>query len=83
MTELTKCLVADSFAAPPAHILEGLDEALRHREFAGVPHPIYQELWHIAFWQQLSLDWTRCCGSLPGRARLQAAGLPGRGGKAP
>jgi len=23
----------------------------------GAPHTIYQELWHIAFWQQVTLDW--------------------------
>jgi uncharacterized damage-inducible protein DinB len=57
MNELEKALTADSFAAPPAHILEGIDEALAHHHVANAPHTLYAELWHIAHWQQLSLDW--------------------------
>ncbi len=55
--ELQRCLTGDSFAAPPSHILEGIDDELAHRVFAGVPRTIYAELWHIAFWQDISLDW--------------------------
>ncbi len=57
MTELEKALTADSAAASPAHILEAIDDALAHREPAGAPHTIYAELWHITFWQQVTLDW--------------------------
>ena len=57
MNELARALAGDSYAAPPAHILEGLGGELVHRPLAQVPHTIYQELWHIAFWQQLTLDW--------------------------
>ena len=57
MNELQQTLVGDSAAAPPAHILEGVESALAHRAIAGAPRTIYQELWHITFWQQLSLDW--------------------------
>jgi uncharacterized damage-inducible protein DinB len=57
MTELTRALTADSFAAHPAHILEGIDDALAHATFPKVPHTLYAELWHIVFWQQISLDW--------------------------
>jgi len=57
MNELERALVGDSYAAPPAHILEGLDAGLIHRNVAGAPHTIYQELWHIVFWQQVTLDW--------------------------
>jgi uncharacterized damage-inducible protein DinB len=57
MTELALALNGDSAAAPPAHILESLDEALAHQRLPGVPHTIYEELWHLAFWQQISLDW--------------------------
>ena len=41
----------------PENILEGLTEELAYRVLAGAPHTIYQELWHIAFWQRISLDW--------------------------
>jgi hypothetical protein len=57
MNELEQTLIGDSAAAPPAHILEGIQTDLAHRVIEGAPHSIYQELWHIAFWQQVSLDW--------------------------
>jgi len=57
MNELEQTLIGDSAAAPPAHILEGIQTDLAHRVIEGAPHTIYQELWHIAFWQQISLDW--------------------------
>jgi hypothetical protein len=59
MSELKKCLVSNSFAAPPEHILEGVDETLAHAATPGAPHTIYEELWHIAFWQEMSLEWVR------------------------
>ena len=57
MSELAQALVADSYAAAPSHILEGLTDSLVHRAVPNAPHTIYQELWHITFWQQVSLDW--------------------------
>jgi uncharacterized damage-inducible protein DinB len=57
MNELEQTLIGDSAAAPPAHILEGIESELAHRVIEGAPHSIYQELWHIAFWQQVTLDW--------------------------
>lgn len=57
MNELERSLVSNSAAAPPAHILGDLAEDLARREVAGAPRTIYEELWHIAFWQQATLDW--------------------------
>jgi uncharacterized damage-inducible protein DinB len=57
MNELEQTLIGDSAAAPPAHILEGIESELAQRVIGGAPHSIYQELWHIAFWQQVTLDW--------------------------
>ena len=57
MTELESMLVGDSAAAPPAHIIEGLDSASAQERVEGAPHTIYEELWHSAFWQQLALNW--------------------------
>jgi uncharacterized damage-inducible protein DinB len=57
MNELAKALIADSYAAHPAHIVGGLDPNLAHSVVPGTPHTIYQELWHIVFWQQITLDW--------------------------
>src|SRR6204780_5188587 len=59
MNELEQALIGASAAAPPSHILEGLDDEIVHRRTPGAPHTIYEELWHIAFWQQVTLDWVR------------------------
>lgn len=55
--ELERSLVSDSAFTPPSHILEGLSEGLAHKKTSGAPHTIYAELWHITFWQQITLDW--------------------------
>jgi uncharacterized damage-inducible protein DinB len=57
MSELALALNGDSAAAPPSHILENLGEDLAHQRLPGAPHSIYEELWHLAFWQQVTLDW--------------------------
>jgi hypothetical protein len=57
VNELVQAIIGDSAAAPPAHILEGVGGDLAHRPLDGAPHTIYQELWHITFWQQVTLDW--------------------------
>lgn len=57
MSELSLCLSGDSAHTPPSHILEHIGEELAHRRPPGVPHTIYEELWHLAFWQQITLDW--------------------------
>jgi uncharacterized damage-inducible protein DinB len=57
MNELAQALVAESAHAAPAHILEALPEDLVQHAVPGAPHTIYQELWHLAFWQQITLDW--------------------------
>ena len=57
MNELERALVADSAAAPPSRILEGLTDDAAHRSVPGAPHTIYSELWHLAYWQQITLDW--------------------------
>src|ERR1035441_10066662 len=57
MNELEQVLIGDSAASPPAVILEGLDAALAHLAQKGAPRTIYEELWHITFWQKMTLDW--------------------------
>jgi len=57
MNELERALVGDSAAAPPSHILEGIAEFLVDAVVVGAPRTIYEELWHVTFWQQVSLDW--------------------------
>jgi uncharacterized damage-inducible protein DinB len=57
MSELEQVLIGDSAHTPPANLLENLASDFAHRSINGAPHTIYEELWHIAFWQQLTLDW--------------------------
>ncbi len=59
MYEFERVLGGDSAAAPPSFILEGISEDQAHRRIGLAPHTIFQELWHITFWQQISLDWVR------------------------
>ncbi|MBV8631767.1 MAG: DinB family protein [Silvibacterium sp.] len=57
MNELQRNLIGNGFGAPPSHVLEAVDDAMAHRRYPGAPHSIYEEVWHLAFWQQLTLDW--------------------------
>lgn len=59
MNELAQALIGDSYAAQPEHIIEGLSDELVHRRMPNTPHTIYEELWHMAFWQQVTLDWVQ------------------------
>jgi len=57
MNELQRSLVSNGVAAPPANILQAIDDRLAHRRLDGAPHSIYEEVWHLAFWQNLTLAW--------------------------
>jgi hypothetical protein len=59
MNELEQVLSGDSAHTPPAILLEGLSDDVANTAVAGAPRTIYEELWHIAFWQQVTLDWVR------------------------
>jgi uncharacterized damage-inducible protein DinB len=59
MVELALALNGDSAHTPPSHILENLSDELAHRRLPGAPHTIYAEVWHAAWWQQVTLDWVR------------------------
>jgi uncharacterized damage-inducible protein DinB len=59
MNELEQVLIGDSAHTAPAVILEGLDSEAAHKAITGAPRTIYEELWHIVFWQQITLDWVR------------------------
>ena len=62
MSELEQIISSDAYAASPSRILEGLTDdqlksQLTRQRPSGAPHSIYEELWHICFWQQISLEW--------------------------
>lgn len=87
MNELERILAADAAAASPEVILEALDEELAHQAVAGAPHTIYEELWHITFWQQMTLDWVNgmetpmpahASAGFPADAREEWEALQGR-----
>ena len=57
MTELEQLLSGEGAAAPPKFILEALAAEVALKRIAGAPRSIYEELWHITYWQQITLDW--------------------------
>ncbi|HWT66945.1 MAG TPA: DinB family protein [Terracidiphilus sp.] len=57
MNELQRVLVGDAAAAAPGQIVSGVTEEMAHRKPAGVPRSLYEELWHVTFWTEISLDW--------------------------
>ncbi len=59
MAELERILIGDAAAAAPDAIVQGLSDELVHRAIDGAPRTTYQELWHVAFWMELSIDWIR------------------------
>lgn len=59
MNELALALNGDSAHTPPSHILENLTDEVAHARVAGAPHTIYAEVWHAAFWLEVTLDWVR------------------------
>lgn len=59
MPELEQILTGDAAAAAPAAVVEGLVSEVAHRRIDQAPRSIYEELWHTAFWLELSMDWIR------------------------
>lgn len=63
MNELAKSLIADSAFAPPRNVLQALSEEVAHAKpqaaAGSAPHSIYAEVWHMAYWQKISLDWVQ------------------------
>jgi hypothetical protein len=57
MNELQRILVGDAAAAPPEQVVRGVTEVLAHRKPGGAPRSLYEELWHVTFWLEISLDW--------------------------
>lgn len=57
MNELQRVLVGDAAAAAPEQIISGVTEEMAHGKPEGVPRSLYEELWHVTFWTELSLDW--------------------------
>lgn len=58
MNELAQALIGESAHTAPANILDALPAELAHQKPPSCPRTIYEELWHLAFWQQMTLDWT-------------------------
>ncbi len=64
MNELAQALIGNSAFAPPSQILEDIPESAAHTvpELATpglIPHTVYAEVWHMAFWQHISLNWAQ------------------------
>ena len=61
MNELGRALIGNSAAAPAKNILQAIPEEMaKARVGLGstyIPRSIYEEVWHLDFWQRISLDW--------------------------
>jgi uncharacterized damage-inducible protein DinB len=59
MIELEELLLGQGAHVPPSRALDCVDAELASRKTAGAPHTIYEEVWHLAFWQQISIEWVQ------------------------
>jgi uncharacterized damage-inducible protein DinB len=61
MNELSKAIIGHSAFAPAKNILQALTDVEAHAKTSvqsgAAPHSIYGEVWHMAYWQEISLDW--------------------------
>jgi uncharacterized damage-inducible protein DinB len=59
MNELARAIIGSSAFAPPANILQAIPAASAQERLASAPHSIYEEVWHLAYWQNVTLDWVQ------------------------
>jgi uncharacterized damage-inducible protein DinB len=63
MNELARALIGSSAFAPAGNIVQGLSDAeALEKPIASrgaAPRCIYEEIWHMAYWQEISLDWVQ------------------------
>jgi len=63
MNELARALISSSAFAPAKNILQEIPESAAHEKpsaaAGAAPRSIYEEVWHMAFWQKITLDWVQ------------------------
>jgi uncharacterized damage-inducible protein DinB len=63
MNELAKALIGNSAFAPASNILQAVSASVAHEKpstkAGSASHSIYDEVWHMAFWQDVTLDWVQ------------------------
>jgi uncharacterized damage-inducible protein DinB len=57
MNELAKAIIGSSAFAPPKNILQAIPDDVVHAKPSLAPHSIYDEVWHMEFWQKITQDW--------------------------
>ena len=57
--ELQRLILHNAGFAPPVQIVAGISTRHRTARVAGAPHSIAEKLWHIVYWQDLFLRWSR------------------------
>jgi DinB superfamily len=55
MNSLQDVLISKAAFAKPANITSGIPLGLANVRLHGLPHSLYEELWHIDYWSQFSL----------------------------
>jgi hypothetical protein len=74
MTTLEKVLLAKAPFAKPANIIEGIPFRLVTVRPHGLPHSLYEELWHLNYWLQFS--WADIRGESPKLPAHSTEGFP-------
>lgn len=63
MNELARALIGNSAFAPAKNILQAISGSEAHERpsaaAGAAPRSIYEEVWHMAFWQEITLDWVQ------------------------
>jgi uncharacterized damage-inducible protein DinB len=57
--ELEQLLIGQVAHSAPSRVLDCVDPELAARKTPGATHTIYEEVWHLAFWQQISIEWAQ------------------------
>jgi len=59
MNELQRLIASNGAFTPPLRIMDAIPSESRGARPAGVTHSIAEELWHIVYWFDRFLAWTR------------------------
>jgi uncharacterized damage-inducible protein DinB len=57
--ELQRLIAGHAAFTPPSRIVDGIAEELWNARPAGVSHSIVEELWHVVYWLDRFLSWSR------------------------
>ena len=74
MTSLKKVLIAKAAFAPPSNILKDIPFEFASLRPQGLPHSLYEELWHLNYW--LAFSWALIRGEQPSLPEHSSESFP-------